>query len=100
MLDLQGRARHEVHFPQVSGKISHDVLERINHFLKRSAEAEYERYENIDEVKISYEIGLKEFNLIGINFHILISGDKAAHPITSTSPTTLDLETDSALSLK
>lgn len=100
MLDLQGKARHEVHFPQVSGKLSHDVLERINHFLRRSAETEYERYANIDEVKISYRIGLKEFNLLGINFEIFVSGDKAIHPITSTSATTLDLETGSALSLK
>ncbi|MFC5431816.1 RsiV family protein [Paraburkholderia denitrificans] len=100
VLDLQGKSRHEVHFPQISGKIPHDVLERINHFLRRSAETEYERYENIDEVQISYEIGLKEFNLLGINFEIFASGDQAAHPITSTSATTLDLETGSPLYLK
>jgi Protein of unknown function (DUF3298) len=100
MLDLQGKTRHEVHFPQISGKISHNVLDRINHFLRRSALTEYERYADVDEVRISYEVGLKDFNLLGINFEIFANGDRAAHPITSTSATTLDLETGSEFLLK
>lgn len=99
-LDTQGNSRHEAHFPQISGKIPHDTLDRINHFLKRSALTEYERYAYIDEVRISYEIGLKEFNLLGVNFKIFANGDRAAHPITSTNATTLDLETGSPLLLK
>jgi hypothetical protein len=99
MLDVQGKVRHEVHFPQISGKISHDVLDRINHFLMRLAKTEYERYASLDEVRISYEVGLKDFNLLGIDFEIFVSGDRAIHPITSTSATTLDLETGSAFLL-
>lgn len=100
VVDLKEKTRHEVKFPQISGRISKDVLARANHFIKRTALTEYERYLDMDEVRVSYVVGLKEFNLLGISFEIFASGDRAAHPLSSTYATTLDLETGSPLTLK
>lgn len=99
-VDLKAIPRHEVRFPQVSGGISADILARTNHLLKRTALTEYERYSGMDDVKVSYVVGLTEFNLLGVSFEIYASGDRAAHPLSSTSATTIDLETGSPLMLK
>ena len=99
-LALPSEPRHMVHYPQISGNIPHDMLARANHFLKRVALTEYERYKNREDVRISYDIGLKDFNLIGVNYEIFANNTMAAHPITSTDAVTLDIESGSGVTLK
>lgn len=99
-LKIEGNSRHEVHYPQISGTIPSDTLALTNHLLKRSALTEYEYYSGMNEVRITYKIGLKEFNLIGINYNIFIWNDGAAHPQTTTNAITINLETGHELKLK
>lgn len=99
-LDLLGKKRHEVHFPRLDGAIPPDVLARSNHFLKRVALTAYEDYVNWDEVNISYKIGFKDFNLLGINYSIFMGNDDAAHPLSTTNAIVLNIETGTEFELK
>lgn len=99
-LPIDKTKKHSVSYAAISGMTSLDAQARANHLLKRTVLSIYERYEDWDEVDIQYKVGFTEFNLLGINIHVMIFNTGAAHPLTTTQAMVVDLNTAGLFELR
>jgi hypothetical protein len=100
MLPVDGNRKHMVRYPVISGMEAVDTQAKVNHQIKRAVQTLYETYSDVDEVDIGYQVGFKEFNLIGLNIGVFMFGDGAAHPFTTTQTLVINLEDAKPFTLK